>query len=205
MNEGGQLRLFNGQNGEWLADIKKISKQSILVEFTKELRQQKSSPEIHILASPIKKEALDFMVEKVTELCASHFWPVTCERTIVRRINQERLQAVATEAAEQSERLDVMRVEELSDLEPLLARWPSQKRILCCLERSEAPMLAQTLKQEKLSSPLGILVGPEGGFSEKEIKHIKRLDFITSVSLGEGILKSETAAVAALAVIRQFI
>ena len=117
---GDALRVFNGQDGDWLATVAEINKKKALVKLDHQLLEQKQSPYVWVLASPVKKEAFDLMIEKSCELGAAKFIPVTCEHTVVHKINQERLQAIAIEAAEQSERLDVMTVEPLSDLKKCL-------------------------------------------------------------------------------------
>lgn len=199
---GDKVRAFNGRNGEWLAELSEVTKKNAVVTFLEKTGEQFSSPDLLILASPIKKEALDFMIEKSTELGASQFQPVLCEHTSVNRINRERLQATAIEAAEQCERLDIMEVGELTKLENVLASWPSDRKLIFCVERGDAPPLAQALAKMPGDTPLAILVGPEGGFSEKEISFISAQPYVTPVSLGARILKAETALIAALAVIQ---
>jgi len=199
IRQGDKLRTFNGRNGEWLAEVKEISKKNAIVSFAEKIREQAASLDIWVVASPVKKEAFDLMVEKSAELGAVQFLPVLCDHTAVQRINRERLQAISTEAAEQSERLDVMEVADLGDLESLFETWFSGRKLIFCLERSEALPIAKALAQLPRNTPLAILVGPEGGFSEKEAAMISKQPFVTPVSLGPRILKSETALITALA------
>ncbi len=198
--EGAQLRIFNGRNGEWLARIKELSKKKVIISLFEKIGEQTSSEDIWILASPIKKEAFDFMVEKSAELGAAQFFPIICERTVISRINRERLQATANDAAEQCERLDIMQVSDLGDLEVLFETWAPGRKLIFCLERGEASPLAVTLQKLPPDTPLAILIGPEGGFTEAEIAFIRQQPFALPVSLGTRILKAETAAVAALAI-----
>ncbi len=195
---GDALRVFNGQDGDWLATVAEINKKKALVKLDHQLLEQKQSPYVWVLASPVKKEAFDLMIEKSCELGAAKFIPVTCEHTVVHKINQERLQAIAIEAAEQSERLDVMTVEPLSDLKKCLNSFDYKRNIIFCIERAAAVSLAGAAKK-LAQKPLAILIGPEGGFSSQEVDFISNFKNVTPVSLGPRILKTETALIAALA------
>jgi 16S rRNA (uracil1498-N3)-methyltransferase len=194
---GEPLRVFNGQEGDWLATLAEISKNKAVVTLDKQITEQKNSPDIWVLASPIKKEPFDWMVEKSCELGAAKFLPVLCEHTAVRKINRERLQAIAVEAAEQCERGDVMAVEDLSGLKDCLNSLGSGRDLIFCLERGEVPGFAETLRGLP-PGPLAILIGPEGGFSDGEIAFIKNLPRVHPVSLGDRVLRAETALVSAL-------
>ena len=198
---GDKLRVFNGHDGDWLATLAEINKNKALIEFDQQILEQKNSPDIWIIASPVKKEAFDLMIEKSCELGASKFIPVVCYHTVVHKINQERLQAIAIEAAEQSERGDVMAVEPLIDLKKYLNSFGSERKLIFCIERFDAPALLETVR--KLGKvPIAILIGPEGGFSETEADFIKNLEYVYSVSLGPRILRAETALIAALSAIQ---
>lgn len=202
LSAGDKVRTFNGRNGEWLAELTEISKKNASVSFVEKIGEQTSSPDIWVLASPVKKEAFDIMVEKSAELGAAHFFPILCERTVVSRVNRDRMQAMSIEAAEQCERLDVMEVSALSDLENLFETWNPARKLIFCIERAEAPALAKAISQLPPSNPLAILVGPEGGFTDKEIEFIREQKFAVPVSLGSRILKAETALIAALACVQ---
>lgn len=195
---GDRLRVFDGTSGEWLAEIKEISKKNALISFIKKTREQTNSPDIHVFASPVKKEAFDFMVEKASELGTKAFQPINCQRTIIHRINEDRLQASAVEAAEQCERLDVMRILPLKGIKEALESVASDRKIIFCLERAQAPMILPRLQAEDIKLPLTVLVGPEGGFSPEEVEMISALPQAVPVSLGPRILRAETALVAAL-------
>ena len=194
---GESLRVFNGRDGEWLATIAELNKKSALLELTHKLLEQKQSSDIWVLASPVKKEAFDMMIQKSCELGAAKFIPVTCAHTVVHRINQERLQAIAIEAAEQSERFDVMTVEPFTDLKKALKSVCCERNIIFCIERVEVASFSETVKK-LAGKPLAILIGPEGGFSSQEIDFIQGLEYVNAVTLGSRILKSETALIAAL-------
>jgi 16S rRNA (uracil1498-N3)-methyltransferase len=191
---GDKLRVFNGRDGDWLATLVEINKNKALIKLDQLRVEQKSSPDIWVLASPVKKESFDLMIEKACELGASRFIPVVCDRTVVHKINQERLQAIAIEAAEQSERGDVMEVAPLIDLKKCLNSFDKDRNLIFFIERIEAPSLAQT----KRDLPMAILIGPEGGFSETEIEFINSQKYVHPVSLGSRILRAETALITAL-------
>jgi 16S rRNA (uracil1498-N3)-methyltransferase len=200
---GDRLRAFNGRNGEWLAEITELSKKKAVVSFLEKIREQAAVGDTWVLASPVKKEAFDMMIEKSAELGAALFQPVICERTVVQRVNEGRLTALATEAAEQCERLDLMQVQPATDLKSALSTWPSVRKLIFCVERSSAPPIASALRLGT-GQPLAVLVGPEGGFTEAEMDFISRLPFVQPVSLGPRILKAETALIAALACMQMF-
>lgn len=197
-NPGDMVRVFDGTNGEWVARLEEISKKNAIVSFVEKIREQANVPDIHILASPVKKDALDFMVEKASELGAKAFFPVACERTVVNRVNEDRLQTIAVEAAEQCERLDVMRVQPLQPLKNLMETWVQDRKLIFCIERSAAPMILPKLQSGSFRPPLAILVGPEGGFTAEEADMIQAVSGVEPVSLGGRILRAETALIAAL-------
>lgn len=197
--EAGQpLRVFDGTSGEWLAEIKELSKKKVLVSFVEKIREQVNSPDIHVLASPVKKEAFDFMIEKASELGVKAFQPIVCNRTIIQRVNEDRLQAQAVEAAEQCERLDVMRILPIKPLKDILESMPLDKKLIFCIERAQAPMILQRLHGGEIRPPLAVLIGPEGGFSPDEVEMVSALQQAIPVSLGPRILRAETALVSAL-------
>lgn len=196
--KGDRLRVFNGRDGEWVAEIKDISKKNVLISLLEKTREQTPSRDTWVLASPVKKEAFDFMVEKASELGAARFVPVACERTVVHRVNTARAGGIAIEAAEQCERLDVMAVEDIAPLKDILKSWNKNRKLIFCIERKDAPSIVEALGKLP-AGPLAILVGPEGGFSENEIAFISGLDYAVPVSLGPRVLRAETAVVAALA------
>jgi 16S rRNA (uracil1498-N3)-methyltransferase len=196
---GDTLRLFNGEDGDWLATLEEINKKNAVVKLNHQLLEQKNSPDIWVLASPVKKEAFDMMIEKACELGAARFIPVICERTVVHKINQERLQAISTEAAEQCERMDVMEVAPLGSLEKSIESATLNRNLIFCLERADGTKgLRQTLESLP-ANPIAVLIGPEGGFSDQEINLICKINNVYPVSLGSRILRAETALISALA------
>lgn len=197
--EAGQfIRLFNGRDGEFSARVNAASKKTVDVLPEKQLRAQKNATrEVHLLFAPIKKERMDFLIEKAVELGATHIHPVLTQNTDVRKINEDRLNAQMIEAAEQCERLDIPALMPAKDLFAALAVWNKNILMLAALERFDA----QPLTKRILPGNVAVLIGPSGGFTREEMEKIAALSFIQPVSLGENILRSETAAAAALAIL----
>lgn len=200
LSPGASLRVFNGRDGEWIATVGELGRKKAFLSLAEKIKEQQTSPAIRILASPVKREAYEWMVEKAAELGAAVFQPVICARTVVHRINTERLQAISIEASEQCERLDIMTVEPPVDLRQLLQSWDAEDKLVFCRERGEAKPLMRLLPD--LKPPLSLLVGPEGGFTDEEAEMISGQPFAESVSLGSSILRAETALVSALACVR---
>ena len=201
-NPGDLVRVFDGTDGEWLARLEEVSKKNVIISFVEKIREQVGVPDIHVLASPVKKEAFDFMAQKASELGAKVFWPVTCERTVIHRMNEDRLQVIAVEAAEQCERMDIMRVQPAQKLENILSSWSLERKLIFCIERESAPMIVQRLQSASIRPPVAVLVGPEGGFSDAEVEMIKSVATVEPVSLGPRILRAETALIAALTAVQ---
>ncbi len=202
-SEGDHLRVFNGRDGDWLAELVEINKNNAIIKLNNLISEQKKSPDIRIIASPVKKDAFDLMVEKACELGAAEFVPVICAHTVVHKVNQARLEAIAIEAAEQCERSDVMTVAPLVDLKKYLESVGSDRNIIFCIERKEAPSLVDVL-HPLAKKPLDILIGPEGGFPAEEVNLIMGIKNIHTASLGPRILRAETALIAALSVAQLF-
>jgi 16S rRNA (uracil1498-N3)-methyltransferase len=196
---GDAVSLFNGRDGEWRARIADLSKRSCAFICEAQIAAQSETPDIWLVFAPIKKTPADYVVQKATELGVRALQPVFTRRTIVTRINEERMRANAVEAAEQSGRLTVPEIRAAMTLEKLLAQWPHERRLVFCDEAGEASPIAEALRQAPVS-PWAILTGPEGGFDASERESIRRHGFVVPVSLGERILRADTAALAALAV-----
>jgi len=193
---GDVVRLFNGHDGEWQARVTKIRRDQ--AEFSVEalLRPQAPEPDIFLAFAPLKRDATDLLVQKATELGAAALLPVFSERTNASRINLDRLRAIATEAAEQCERLTVPDIFSPVALPALLADWPADRKLFVALERAAAPPLRPA------SGPVGLLIGPEGGFSPAEHETVTGKNFCHPVSLGPRVLRAETAAIVGLALLQ---
>jgi 16S rRNA (uracil1498-N3)-methyltransferase len=195
---GDCVTLFNGCDGEWLAQVTELTKRGCTFRCERQTRSQVGTPDLWLCFAPIKKMPSDYLVQKATELGVAALWPVMTRRTIVARVNIERMRANSVEAAEQSDRLTVPEVREPLPLEELLVSWPAQRRLLFCDEAGEAPSIGETL--DTATGAWAVLTGPEGGFDRAERETIRSLPFVTPVSLGPRILRADTAALAALAV-----
>ena len=197
---GAAIALFNGRDGEWLAELEGLGKGWASLAVQRRIRAQSESPDVWLVFAPIKRARIDFLAEKATELGCRRLLPVMTRFTAVDRVNVERLRANAREAAEQCERLDVPLVEPPQTLAKLLEAWPVNRRLFVCSEREAAPPLGDALAETTDPQPAAVMTGPEGGFAESELATMARLPFVTRVGLGPRILRSDTAALAALAV-----
>ena len=196
---GECLRLFNGRDGEWRATITAIAKRGVTLSIDGQTRVQDTSPDLWLLLAPIKKTPLDYIVQKATELGIARLQPVITRRTIVGRVNSDRMRANAIEAAEQSERLSVPLINEPITLDKLIAEWDATRQLMFCDEGREARAARGALASAP-KSPWAILTGPEGGFDPAEREMLRVQSFVMPVSLGPRIMRADTAALAAIAV-----
>lgn len=196
---GDHVRLFNGRNGEWRARVAEVSKRHCVLECEAQTAAQRAVPDLWLVFAPVKKTPADYLTQKATELGVSRLQPISTRRTIVSRVNLERMRANAVEAAEQSDRLSVPDIGELTELEKVLAKWPTDRRLLFCDEGGDARPIADALSGAS-TEPWAVLTGPEGGFDPQERTLIRSLPFVVPVSLGPRILRADTAALAALTV-----
>jgi 16S rRNA (uracil1498-N3)-methyltransferase len=207
---GDPVRLFNGRDGEFEANVAAVSKSTARLVLVKRLREQAGTPDLWLLFAPLKKARTDFMVEKAVELGAAEVVPVITERTDADTVRVDRLARLAVEAAEQTERLDAPPVREAVKLPALLAGWNPGRVLIYADEAGDeggkpwggeagkAGPMADVLR-DLGDGPAAILIGPEGGFSPAERKRLRELPFVRPVGLGPRILRAETAGVAALA------
>ena len=198
---GGAVLVFNGRDGEWLAEVEEAGKRGGLLRAGKQTRPQANPPDLWLMFAPIKKARTDFIVEKAAEMGAARILPVQTEFTNAERIRQDRLQAHAVEAAEQCGGTFVPEVADLQKLDRLLANWPEGRQLMFCDEALAGGSSA--LSGGLASDPWAILIGPEGGFSEAERTRLAALPFAHPIALGPRILRADTAAVAAMTVWQQ--
>jgi 16S rRNA (uracil1498-N3)-methyltransferase len=196
---GDRALLFNGRDGEWLAEIAGVSRRTCSLRLLLQTAPQAEVPDLWLVFAPIKKTPADYLAQKATELGVRLLQPVVTRRTVVSRVNIERMAANAAEAAEQSGRLSVPEVREAVAFEKLLAGWPAERRMLFCDEAGEAPPIAEALKNAP-EGPWAVFTGPEGGFDPKERAALRALPFVRPVFLGARILRADTAALSALSV-----
>ena len=195
IKENEVFSLFNS-SGEWEAKILRISKSIVEFNITKQLRQKENFKELWLAFSPIKSNYLNFMIQKATELGVTKFLPIIFDRTIVRKINKERLEKVIIEAAEQSNRINVPNIEDSQNLNNFL-------------DKNHVDLIFTDLNSnnnkvdlKKLSNkPTCIVVGPEGDFSESERKEILSYKGVQAIKINENILRSETAVISAISII----
>ena len=195
IKENEVFSLFNN-SGEWEAKILTISKSIVEFNVTKQLRQKENPKELWLAFSPIKSNYFNFMIQKATELGITKFLPIIFDRTIVRKINKERLEKVIIEAAEQSNRIQVPNIEDSQNLNNFL-------------DKNDVDLIFTDLNStnnkvdlKKLSNkPICIVVGPEGDFSESEREEILSYKGVQAIKISENILRSETAVISAISIV----
>ena len=194
LKEKEVFSLFN-ISGEWEAKIVNITKSIVEFNVTKQLRQKENTKELWLAFSPIKSNYFNFMIQKATELGVTKFLPIIFERTIVRKINKERLEKVIIEAAEQSNRITVPSIEDPQKLKSFLNN--DMDLIFTDLNTANTKIDPTRLT----TKPTCVIIGPEGDFSEQEREEILEYNGVQSVKINENILRSETAVISALSII----
>ena len=192
--------LFNS-GGEWEAKIIEISKNIVEFNITKQLRQKENTKEVWLAFSPIKSNYFNFMIQKSTELGITKFLPIIFDRTIVRKINKQRLEKVIIEAAEQSNRINIPKIEKPQNLKSFLNKNKNKINLIFTDLNSKN----KKLDVNKLTNkPICIIIGPEGDFSENERKEILSYEGVSSLKINENILRSETAAISVISIVSYF-
>ena len=186
--------LFNN-SGEWEVKILNLSKGIVEFNVTKQLRQKKNTKELWLAFSPIKSNYFNFMIQKATELGVTKFLPVIFERTIVRKINKDRLEKVIIEASEQSNRITIPTIEEPQKLKNFLTN--DMDLIFTDLNTTNTKIDLSKLT----TKPICVIIGPEGDFSEEERQEILKVNGVQPIKINENILRSETAVISALSII----
>ncbi|OIQ41186.1 MAG: 16S rRNA (uracil(1498)-N(3))-methyltransferase [Roseobacter sp. MedPE-SWde] len=199
---GGAVALFNGVDGEWQAEVTEAGKRGGTLTCVTQSKPLQMPPDLWLIFAPIKKARTDFIVEKAAEMGAARILPVGTEYTNSERIRQDRLQAHAVEAAEQCGGTYVPEVCDLQKLSQLLDHWPAERQLMFC-DEAEVGNALQLASQSHSAAPWAILIGPEGGFSDKERKRLHAMEQAHVVSLGPRILRADTAAVAAMTLWQQ--
>jgi 16S rRNA (uracil1498-N3)-methyltransferase len=201
MEDGTEILLFNGRDGEWKAAISFPTRKRLMMTPQEETRPQPAACDLHYLFAPLKVGRMDYLVQKAVEMGAGLLQPVMTQHVQGKITNLDKLRANVVEAAEQCGILGIPEVAEPVKLADLLDRWPKERRIIYCDEgdagQNPLPLLS-AIKERQLA----LLVGPEGGFSEEERARLRSHDFVTAIPLGPRILRADTAAVAALAIIQ---
>lgn len=198
---GEPVTLFNGRDGEWSARLVDADRKGAELCVERQRRPQPRESGPCLAFAPVKRAKTDLIVEKVTELGAGRLQPVITARSIAGRVKLARLETIAREAAEQCGRLDVPEIGEPVTLEALLESWPETTRLIFCDESATAPPLLKAALEDG-PGPKGLLIGPEGGFSPEERSRLHAHPMVRAVTLGARILRAETAAIAALAILQ---
>ena len=209
LRAGDAILVFNGRDGEWWATVATAGKRGASLEITEQTRTQESGPDIHYLFAPLKRARLDYMVQKATELGVSRLVPVITRRTIADRVNLDRVKANAIEAAEQCGILRVPDIGEPAKLENVLGKWDGSRRLIFCDETAAVGDPVAVLRKafgERAaelpnSPPVAVLIGPEGGFDPSERESLLSKPFTVPISLGPRVMRADTAAIAALAIV----
>ncbi len=199
--EGAELLIFNGRDGEWLARITARTKRAVRIEAVERTRTQDPLPDLVYCFAPLKVGRLDYLVQKAVEMGAGVLQPVITQHTQLAKIGTDRLRANVMEAAEQCGILAIPQVLEPLKFDRLLAEWDRERRLVFC-DESAATNNPRAALEAISETKLALLVGPEGGFSDDERRQLHDLPFVTAIPLGPRILRADTAAVAALALIQ---
>jgi len=199
VKENEVFSLFN-KNGEWEAKILGISKSIVEFKTIKQLRQKENNKELWLAFSPIKSNYQNFMIQKATELGVTKFLPIIFDRTVVRKINKERLEKIIIEACEQSNRINVPAIEDAQNLKSFL------KNNLMDLIFTDLNSDNQKIDKSKLTNKaICIIIGPEGDFSETEREEILDFKGVQPIKINENILRSETAVISAISIVNYVI
>lgn len=201
---GDEVVLFNGRDGAWLCRLTSDSKKHVILQTVEQIAPQSPSTDFWYGFAPLKNERLDYVIQKAVEMGASTIQPVMTEYTQVHRLKMERLSANAIEAAEQCEVLNVPEIAPEVTLTRLIETWGEVHgdRILIFADEGEASSSPVQQLTNIAGQKFGLIVGPEGGFSDAEREKLRSLEYVRPISLGPRILRADTAAVAAMAVIQ---
>lgn len=215
LDAGDRLRVFNARDGEWSARVSAKSKRGLRIEVDAQVREARATPDLDLLFAPVKRHATDLIVEKATELGVRRIRPVITQRTIAETVRLDRLQAIAREAAEQTERFDAPEIAAPLPLAKALDGWDTARPLIYADEAGDEadapwggargrgrPILDALQARTDAPRMLALLIGPEGGFTPEERRLLRDLPFVIPVSLGPRILRAETAVIAALSVIQ---
>jgi 16S rRNA (uracil1498-N3)-methyltransferase len=195
---GDAVLVFNAEDGEWAGRITALRKDRCRIALEAQGRAPQPEPDLRLMVAALKRDAMEWLVEKATELGVAAIHPVITRRSVADRVNQARLAAIARGAAEQCERLSLPVIHAAAPLHAVLGSWDDTPLFMAA-ERSGAPALPQAIAGQRL--PLALLIGPEGGFDRAELDAARSYAFVRSIGLGPRILRAETAAVAGLAVL----
>jgi 16S rRNA (uracil1498-N3)-methyltransferase len=201
LKTGSRILVFNGSDGEWEASLE-LQKRAVVLRVGTRTRAQTAALDLHYLFAPLKAARLDYMVQKAVEMGASLLQPVLTRHGQVARVNTARVRGNAIEAAEQCGILTLPEIGEPVPLQRLLATRPPERCLVFCDEDADVADPVAALKAVPRGAPLAVLIGPEGGFAEEERAALLKLPNVVRLALGPRILRADTAAVAALALVQ---
>ncbi len=204
VSEGDTVALFNGHDGEWYTRVQAVAKRSVTLQLLACTRPHRLPPDHWLLFAPIKSGRIDLVVEKATELGVRGFGAVKTARTVVSRVNEDRLRAHAIEAAEQTGRVEVPELFPYRPLEAWLDRWPTERRLILCDETGQGAPPNVALPPHQ-GAPAALLIGPEGGFAPAELERLRALPYVVPMTLGPRVLRADTAAMAALTCLQLYL
>jgi 16S rRNA (uracil1498-N3)-methyltransferase len=202
MAEGAEILVFNGRDGEWMAKLVLAGRKTTLLEVLAQRRPQYGGSDLYYLFAPLKHARLDYVVQKAVEMGVNRLLPVLTQHTQVSRVNRERMRANVIEAAEQCGILRLPEVEDEASLGSVLETWPEDRWLIYCDEDAPVEDPIAALRAAAGATKLAVLIGPEGGFDEAERQRLLRVPRTVRLSLGPRILRADTAAVAALALVQ---
>jgi len=207
LKPGADVLVFNGRDGEWRAQLGTPRKKTAQLAAVERVREQTAPSDLHYLFSPLKHARLDYMVQKAVEMGVSRLQPVMMRRTQVGRVNLDRMRANAIEAAEQCGILTIPEIAAPIALDAFVRRWVPERLLVFCDEDANVKDPVAALKAGRdplvIAPPrITVLIGPEGGFAEDERAALVKLANIVRLALGPRILRADTAAVAALALVQ---
>lgn len=197
---GDEVLLFNGEDGEWRGAITALSRRALIVTPGQQTRPQGEGQDLHYLFAPLKRARLDYMAQKATELGASLLKPVITRRTVAERVNLERLEANAIEAAEQCGILRIPEIVKPERLDDVLRDWQAERLLIFADESATVASPVEALSGIP-RQPLAVLIGPEGGFDTDERAMLHGQPFVLPISLGPRLMRADTAGVAALSLV----
>jgi 16S rRNA (uracil1498-N3)-methyltransferase len=207
LKAGAGILVFNGSDGEWYAELAAANKKKAVLTVVKLTREQTAPGDLHYLFSPLKHARLDYIVQKAVEMGVSRLAPIIMRHTQAERVNLDRMRANAIEAAEQCGVLTIAEVAEPKKFEWLTRGWRPDRLLVFCDEEADVKDPVAALASARgggLAGPLpvSVLIGPEGGFAENERAALLKLPNVVRLALGPRILRADTAAVAALALVQ---
>jgi 16S rRNA (uracil1498-N3)-methyltransferase len=201
LKRGDELLLFNGRDGEWQAHLAGAGKRALSAVVGERKREQPAPADLHFLFAPLKHARLDYLVQKAVEMGASRLQPVMTQHTQVARINLDRMRANVIEAAQQCGILSLPEVAQPVEFKAMAGRDPDRLLVFCD-EDAEVQDPVAALAAARARQPLAVLIGPEGGFAETERAALLKRPHVVRIALGPRILRADTAAVAALALVQ---